>query len=255
MTRLCDSFDGFLVDLDGVVHVGWKPVPGAVRTLTGLAAAGKGIVFLTNEPRFSREQIALRLRSFGLAVTVEQVVTAGWVGAVRVARGGGTVYVLGSAQLRDEVTAAGAPVLSEQDAGAAAKVLVSGHDDVDYRQLRAACRAGSNGAELYATSRDPTFPMPDGPWPATGAILAAVETAVGRRAVSVGKPEPHIFRMARARLGPGRIAVVGDRVDTDITGGRRAGLATILVRGEEPGEGSPAADHELADLTGLLGGE
>ena len=83
---------------------------------------------------------------------------------------------------------------------------------------------------LVATSRDPTLPMPGGAWPGTGAILAAVETASGASAEIGGKPERHLFDLARERLGdPGRVAMIGDRVSSDIEGGRRAGLETILV--------------------------
>ena len=72
--------------------------------------------------------------------------------------------------------------------------------------------------------------MPGGAWPGTGAILAAVETASERRARIGGKPEAHLFEMARSLLGGApRVAMVGDRLASDIEGGRRAGLATILV--------------------------
>ena len=72
--------------------------------------------------------------------------------------------------------------------------------------------------------------MPDGAWPGTGAILAAVETASGATAEIGGKPEQPLFDLARERLGEAeRVAMVGDRVSSDIEGGRRAGLETILV--------------------------
>jgi glycerol 3-phosphatase-2 len=235
-TSLAEAFDGFIVDLDGVVHLGWQPIPGAVDTLRELDRRGKGVVYLTNDPRFARTSIISRLRGFGLEVAAGSVVTSGWAAAVKVAEGGAGVYVIGSPELRAEVTLAGGRVLAAADAGSADRILVAGHSGFGYDELRAACRAGANGAELYATNRDATFPMPDGPWPATGAILAAVETALGRTAVSLGKPEPEIFRVARSLLGPGSTAVIGDRPDTDILGGRRAGLATILVGGRAPGD-------------------
>jgi HAD superfamily hydrolase (TIGR01450 family) len=137
-------------------------------------------------------------------------------------------------------------------------VLVSGHRGFDYDELLAATRALQGGAALFATSRDPTLPMPGGAWPGTGSILAAVETASGRRAEIGGKPERHLFEAARALIeGAERVAVVGDRVSSDIEGGRRAGLATILVLSgastrEEADAADPAPDHVLDDLTGLL---
>jgi 4-nitrophenyl phosphatase len=100
--------------------------------------------------------------------------------------------------------------------------------------------------------------MPDGAWPGTGSILAAVETASGARAEIGGKPEPHLFDQARALIGDAkRVAMVGDRVSSDIEGGRRAGLATVLVLSgatsrEEAAVADPAPDLVLNDLAALL---
>jgi 4-nitrophenyl phosphatase len=115
-----------------------------------------------------------------------------------------------------------------------------------------------HGAALVATSRDPTLPMPGGAWPGTGAVLAAVETATGARAEIGGKPEPHLFEMARERIGDaGRVAMIGDRVTSDIEGGRRAGLPTILVlsgatSADDAKAADPAPDYVIDDITALL---
>lgn len=101
--------------------------------------------------------------------------------------------------------------------------------------------------------------MPGGAWPGTGAILAAVETASGSRAEVGGKPERHLFDLAAERIGvEGRLAMIGDRIASDIEGGRRAGLATILVlTGASTREEAEAAerppDRVLDDLAALLG--
>jgi ribonucleotide monophosphatase NagD (HAD superfamily) len=102
--------------------------------------------------------------------------------------------------------------------------------------------------------------MPDGPWPATGAILAAVEAAAGRPAHVVGKPEPDMFRVARELVSEAeRCVVVGDRLDSDIAGGRRAGLTTVLVLSgstteAEAANAAPPPDFVLPDLRGLVTG-
>jgi HAD superfamily hydrolase (TIGR01450 family) len=137
-------------------------------------------------------------------------------------------------------------------------VLVSGHRGFDYEELLTATRMLRQGAELLATSRDPTLPMPDGPWPGTGSILAAVETASGASAEIGGKPERHLFEQALERIpGAERVAMVGDRIASDIEGGRRAGLETVLVLSgatsrQEAERADPAPDHVLDDLSGLL---
>jgi glycerol-1-phosphatase len=114
------------------------------------------------------------------------------------------------------------------------------------------------GASLFGTSRDPTLPMPGGAWPGTGATLAAVETASGKTAEIGGKPERHLFEQARALIpNAGRVAMVGDRLASDIEGGRRAGLATVLVLSgacsrKEADAADPPPDHVIDDLSGLL---
>ncbi|MFL5883755.1 MAG: HAD-IIA family hydrolase, partial [Thermoleophilaceae bacterium] len=108
-------------------------------------------------------------------------------------------------------------------------VVVSATSVVDYDDLRNATLALHRGADFVATSRDPTYPMPEGPWPGAGAILAAVETATGRTAPIVGKPEPQLFFTAIDRLGDGRTLVVGDRIDTDIVAAAAAHLDSALV--------------------------
>jgi 4-nitrophenyl phosphatase len=270
---LADDFDGLLIDLDGVVWIGREPVPGAPETLASLLAAGKRIAFVTNNPSRPPAAYAERLTGMGVAVSADQIVTAGMV-AARLAREAagpdGSAFVISRAPLREMVAAAGVTVLEGEAGRDASVVVVSGHRDFDYEALLTSKRALDRGAALIGTSRDPTMPMPGGEWPGTGAILAAVETASGRTAEIAGKPERHVFEMALATLQRGsfgtddvpkeprdmRVAMVGDRLSSDIAGGHRAGLATILVRSgtdsEEAGDAETRPDHVVDDLAGLL---
>ncbi len=133
-------------------------------------------------------------------------------------------------------------------------MAVSAHRGFDYEELLTATLALQGGAALFGTSRDPTLPMPGGAWPGTGAILAAVETACGKHAEIGGKPEPHLFELARERIpAASRVAMVGDRVSSDIEGGRRAGLETVLVlsrrlHASEAEAATPPPDHVVEDL-------
>jgi glycerol-1-phosphatase len=257
---LIDQFDGFLIDLDGVVWIGREPVPGSPEALRALLAAGKGIVFVTNNPGREPAEYAERLASIGVEVGPERIVTAGIVAArlaAAAAGESGPVFVIGAPALKRLVAGAGAQVVETEEAAAAAAVLVSGHRDFDYAELAAAKRALDAGAALFATSRDPTLPMPGGELPGSGAILAAVETASGRRAEIGGKPERHLFELALQRIGGAeRVAMVGDRLSSDIAGGHAAGLATILVlsgtSSEDLTSADPAPDFVLPDLAALL---
>jgi ribonucleotide monophosphatase NagD (HAD superfamily) len=156
------------------------------------------------------------------------------------------------------VTDAGLRILNGSDlADRADVVVISGHDRFDFGELKGAVQAALRGAELLCTGRDGTFPMPDGPWPGTGAVVAAVEAATGLRAQSVGKPEPQLFLTALDRIGDGRALVVGDRLDADVAGARAAGLdGAIVLTGATSAamarEADPAPAFVAATLADLL---
>lgn len=270
---LADRFDGLLIDLDGVVWIGREPVSGSVEALRALQGAGKRIVFVTNNPGRLPEAYAERLRGLGVEVGAEQIVTAGVVVARlagEAAGEGGSAFVIGASALKEMVAATGARLLEGEEAEAADVVVVSGHPGFNYEELKAAKFALDRGAQLFATSHDPTMPFPGGELPGTGAVLAAVEVASGKEATIAGKPERHLFEMAKEALAcsfgspddqkeqaNGRLAMVGDRVSSDIEGGRRAGLETVLVLSgttsrAEAEAADPAPDHLLEDLAGLL---
>jgi HAD superfamily hydrolase (TIGR01450 family) len=228
------DFDGLIVDLDGVVWRGAVPIDGAAEAIAAVRANGTRVVFLTNEPGSSRSTFALRLTDMGIPATAADVMTS----AAATARAVGLLedlttrqaFVVGPPALHDEIKEAGFELLSREEAPQADVVVVGGHPGFDYEELRAASTAVRNGARLFATGRDAVFPTPQGPWPGTGAILAAIETAGGAPAVVVGKPEPIMFEIAREALaGCERVGVVGDHLISDIAGAKRAGLGAILV--------------------------
>lgn len=258
---LANGFDGLLVDLDGVVWIGRELIPGSVEALRSLRCAGVEIVFVTNNPGKPAAEYARRLTEAGIDVGAERIVTAGEATAGLAAERAGddrTAFVIGAPAFHETVAAAGLRLLEGEAGREAGVVLVSGHRGFDYDELLTATLALQRGAALFATSRDPTLPMPGGAWPGTGAVLAAVETASGARAEIGGKPEPHLFEMARERLGSAaRVAMVGDRVSSDIEGGRRAGLETILVlSGATSREGArdaaPPPDRIVENLAALV---
>ena len=226
-----EPYDHVLLDLDGCVWVGDEPTPRAAEAVAALRAAGKGLAFVTNDGRHADDDHVRKLWRLGVQASREEVVTVG--AAVRFACANApwqTAVVVGSPAIHRHVHEAGLHVL-EPDADVRADVaVVAAHDDLRYDELRHAVQAVLAGAELLCAGRDPTVPMPDGPWPGTGAVLAAVETAVGRKAsMVIGKPEPTMYAAARDRLGPGRILGVGDRLEIDVLGARRAGLDQALV--------------------------
>jgi glycerol 3-phosphatase-2 len=232
LTPLAARYDQFILDLDGCVWIGDEPTPRAVEALDELRGAGKRVAFATNDPRSATEDYVTRLWKLGLRASLRDVVTVG--GAVQHlladTRSGRTAFVIGTAPLRRHVADAGLRVLNGTDLASRAEVVVvGGTEDFVYDDLRQATLALRRGADFLATGRDPTYPRPDGLWPGTGAILAAVEYATGRTAEVVGKPQPQMLLTALDRLGDGRTLVVGDRVDSDLAAAAAARLDGALV--------------------------
>ncbi len=247
-----DDFDGFLVDLDGVVWTGREPVPGSPDALARMLAAGKELVFVTNNPTKRPAEYAERLGGMGVEVDPERIITAGITVArlaAEAAGPGGGALVLGFEPLRELVAGEGLRLVDFEAPTEAAVVVVSGWREFDYMSLLAAKRALDAGAALVATSHDATMPMPGGEWPGTGAILAAVEVCSGKVAEIGGKPERHLFELALSRIPAAkRVAMVGDRLSSDIAGGHAAGLATILVLSGTSGSGGGSEDPATAAI-------
>ncbi|MGZ8634378.1 MAG: HAD-IIA family hydrolase [Solirubrobacteraceae bacterium] len=252
-------YDTFLLDLDGCVWVGDEPTPNAVEAVSALRAAGRRLAFVTNDARHGEDDVVRKLWRLGFQAAREEIVTAG--GALQhvlAESGHATAFVIGSVAVHRHVTDAGLRILNGSDHADRAEVaVVSGHERFDFAELRGAVQAAMNGAEVWCTSRDATFPMPDGAWPGTGAVVAAVEAATGVPARSVGKPEPQLFLTALDRLGSRRALVVGDRLDADVAGARAAGLdGAIVLTGATTAamarEADPAPAFVAATLAELL---
>lgn len=247
VTSLVARYDHILLDLDGCVWLGDEPTPGAAEAIAALRAAGKGIAFVTNDTQHATEDYVRKLWKLGFQASLEEVVTAGgalqYVLAERF--GGGAAVVIGSAAVHRHVEAAGLRVVNHTAfASRADVVVIAYHQQFDYAELRDATQAAQRGAILIGANRDPTFPMPDGLWPGTGSIVAAVETASGRTVEIVGKPEPTLIRTALDRLGPGRALMIGDRVDSDLGAAHAAGIdgAIVLTGGSNRARAEAAVD-------------
>ena len=247
LSPLVARYDQLIVDLDGCVWIGDQAVDGSVDAIELLRSAGKRVAFATNNSRRTGEDYVRKLWGLGIQASVGDVVTVG--GAMQhllaETRPGMTVFVIGTQAMVDHVADAGLKVMNNTDLATRADlVVVSGTEQVSYDEIRTATLALRRGADFLATSRDPTYPMPDGFWPGTGAILAAVETASGRTAAVIGKPEPQLFLTALERLGPGRTLVVGDRIASDVEAAKRARLDAALVLTGDTSAEEAAATRE-----------
>ncbi|MEA2452690.1 MAG: hypothetical protein QOG04_1400 [Actinomycetota bacterium] len=227
------AFDGLVCDLDGVVYRGDHAVPGAVDAITALRTRGVRVLFCTNNSRSTVDQYVGKLTGLGLDATNDDVLTSATVTAeVLQERGfpGKTAIVVGGEGIREALGDVCISVKDDPAVTVADLVVVGWDPDFTYEAMKRASIAVRRGATLIATNNDASFPAADALWPGAGAILASIEVASGARAEIMGKPFAPMMEVAARRLmGATKIAVVGDRPDTDLAGGRARGWATILV--------------------------
>lgn len=256
------TLKGVLIDLDGVVYTGRIPIPGAAGFLAEARRRGLHFLLVTNNSTTSPELVAERLRGMQIDVQPGEILTSAQaaVGYVKLhAESGARVRIVGEAGLRQEAEQEGFVVV--EDGEAQAEWVIAGLDRAfTYAKLASATRDILGGARFVATNADALLPVEGGQVvPGAGTMIAAIHTATGVDPVVLGKPEPGLFEHGLRRLGglaPGDVAMIGDRMDTDVDGGRRAGLRTILVltgvtTPAQATAAEPPPDAVLADLSSV----
>lgn len=230
MTTPLEKISCFLLDMDGTIYLDEHLLPGALDFLATLQAQGKRYLFLTNNSSKNAGQYVEKLNRLGIHVKEEQVLTSGQATAMLVQQKtpGAKVYVVGTPGLEAEFTSRGC-TLTDDDPDYA----VLGFDTtLTYNKLWKLCDLVVAGKPYLATHPDINCPIKGGFMPDTGAMIALIETSTGRRPdLIIGKPNRLIVEAAAARLGVPveEIAMVGDRLYTDIALGKTAGITTVLV--------------------------
>lgn len=256
------TFDGLVCDLDGVIYRGADAIPGSVKAIQVLRARGVRILFCTNNSRSTVQQYVSRLGELGIDAEPADILTSALVTAeVLQQRGfpGKTAIVVGGDGIRTALSDVCISVKDDPAVSVADLVIVGWAPDFTYDDMKRASIAIRRGAVLVATNDDASFPAEDALWPGAGAILASIETASGERAEVMGKPHPPMMAAAARRLdGCTNIAVVGDRPDTDLAGGRARGWSTILVLSgvtsqDQADRLDPAPDVVIGSLGELIG--
>ena len=228
---LLECFDALLLDLDGVVYLGDEAIGCAVDALEQVHAAGRSVIYVTNNAAHTPADVTARLTGFGIAAAETEVVTSSMAAADLLASelpASSPVLVVGGRGLWTAVEAAG--LKPSRTADGVAAVVQGWGPDVAWPDLAEVTVALRAGARWVATNLDRTLPSPRGPLPGSGSLVAAVQTATGRSPDAVaGKPFAPLYDAARRRSGDVSALMVGDRLDTDITGGVAADIPTLLV--------------------------
>ena len=252
-----------LIDIDGVLTVSWKPLPGAVAALRRLRAAAVPLALVTNTTSRTRASIARALAEAGFPVTASDILTAPVIAAayLRDRYPGARCLLLNSGDIGEDL--GGLTLARQGDQAPADVVLVGGAGpEFSYQALNQAFGHLQRGARLVAMQRGLYWRTSEGLQLDTGAFLAGLEQAAGTAADVVGKPAPAFFAAALAHLhaDAGDTLMVGDDIETDVLAAQRQGLTGALVktgkylpRTHRTASGAP--DHVLdsfADLPDLL---
>jgi len=228
------NYKALLVDLDGVVWLGGDPIQDNVDGLKILQSRTK-LFFITNNSTRSRRVYREMLNNLGINVGVEDIINSGYAASrwLKDKYGKLHVYAIGGPGLVEELSLQGHIVLSQAESRIAEAVVVGLDYDLNYAKLEAAMKPLIRGALFVATNTDHAIPTREGIAPGAGSIIALLEKALGRSIdFDAGKPNTLMLELAIERLGRidrSYIAVIGDRVDTDMEMARRAGVDGILV--------------------------
>ena len=220
---------GYLIDMDGVIYRGSELIPGADGFIKRLIHEEIPFLFLTNNSRRTRRDVATNLSRMGIPVEESHVFTC----AIATARylshrkPNGTAFVIGEGGLLTALHKNGFSVVDKSPD----YVVVGESRTVTLEMLETAVQMILDGAKFVATNLDPNCPTKHGTRPGCGATIAYLETATGIRAMSIGKPSPIMMRDARKELGlsTSETIMIGDTLETDILGGVQMGYRTILV--------------------------
>lgn len=220
---------GFICDMDGVIYLGNKLLPGVTEFVNWLNETGKRFLFLTNSSERSPKELRQKLLRMGLDVGEEHFYTSALATAAFISKQapGCTAYVIGAPGLVNALYDAGI-TMNDVDPD---YVIVGEAASYNYEMITRAVRLVLGGARLIATNSDLTGPTEFGIAPACRSLVAPIELATGKKAYFMGKPNPLMMRTGLRLLGvhSEEAVMVGDRMDTDIIAGLESGLATVLV--------------------------
>lgn len=220
----------FIIDMDGVLWHDNDPLPGMIEFFETLRSQGIKFVLATNNASRTTAQFQEKLLRMGVEVAPEEVLTSSQATALYlqgIAPPGAAVFVIGEEGLKQPLREAGF-ILSE---GTADYVVCGMDRGLSWEKLAQATLNIRAGAKFIGTNPDTTFPTERGVVHGNGAILAALQTASDVAPLIIGKPEPIMYQQAMLRLGisPEYTVALGDRLETDILGAKRAGIASIMV--------------------------
>ncbi len=224
----------WIFDMDGVLYVGANVLPGTNELLDALTLRERQVMMATNNSMATPEAYERKLAAMGMHVPADAVLTSATATRdylLRTLPADSGIFVIGMPALREQLFD-GTPFHPVQFGEEDPAAVVIGLDvNFTYDKLKQGFHALQNGALFIATNADTTLPTENGLVPGAGSIVAALAAAAGRKPIVIGKPETPMLEAAMMRMGvsPSETVMIGDRLDTDILAGSRAGTNTVLV--------------------------
>lgn len=228
---LSEAYQIALLDLDGVCYKGSEPVEYAAAGIADARKRGMRAMLVTNNANRPPQVVADQLTSLDIPTKNDEILTAAQAGVAILAEhvpAGSVVLSVGGAGLTEALTEGGFKVTDTADDKPAA-VIQGFNPEVGWRQLSEAALAIQAGAFFVATNLDSTLPLERGQHLGNGSLVAAVVNATGVTPVSGGKPQAEIFHFAIKKAGGGTALAIGDRLNTDLAGGRAANVPGLHV--------------------------
>lgn len=229
MNRL-EKIETYLLDLDGTFYLGSNLYPWSLPFVETMRRLGKRFVFVTNNSSQNGKYYLEKIRKMGVDITEDQIFTSGQATIFYLKKYNHPkkLYLVGTPALEEEFKEAGF-ILTDEDP----ETVVLGFDmTLTYEKLRTACDLIRSGVPFIATHPDFNCPTPEGPIPDCGAMIALITASTGVKPKIIGKPYPEMIEALQAKYGlenPDTIAMVGDRLYTDLAMAKAAGIVGILV--------------------------
>ena len=222
----------YIFDMDGTIYLGYQVFPFAIRFINNLRAAGKKVLFFTNNASHTTDFYVNKLTKLGFSPTKEEIMTSGDVTIefLKRHRQGKSVYLVGTDELVENFRENGIPMLTGSEENA--DIVVTSFDTtLTYEKMDNACRMVRNGAEYLSTHPDFNCPTETGFIPDSGAIAAFVTASTGKVPTYFGKPYKETVEMISEATGVSveKMCIFGDRLYTDIALGKKHGVTAVLV--------------------------
>lgn len=227
------DFKCFILDMDGTIYLGNEIIDGAIEFINTIKSSGREYIFLTNNSSKNRRVYKEKLNRLGFDINVERIFTSGEATTIYLnsIKPNSKIFLLGTEYLKEEFLSAGFNITDKYEKNI--DFVVLGFDTtLTYNKLWIACDLIRDGVTYIATHPDKNCPLENGKYmPDTGAIIELIYSSTGKRPYIIGKPNKEVINSIckKYNVDKSNMAIVGDRLYTDIKTGENSDISSVLV--------------------------